>query len=201
MSQPATQTTVLLDQLIADLRHVQQTVTQRFRPLTDQQLNRRPAPSKWSVGQCLEHLNIIGGYYLPALTHKIQQAQSRHSTPAATVKRGVVGRRLTDAMRSPVSEKTYRSPQKYAPSGSRLPRTVVDVFRRQLDDLIHLVEEGRRINLNTVRVANPVIPLLRLRATDVLEMLTVHIQRHMVQAERVLDGQETKGAGAASAAE
>ena len=188
MSQPPTPTTALLDQLAADLHQLQHTVTHRFRPLTDEQLNRRPTPGRWSVGQCLEHLNIVGGYHLPALTAKLRQARRRGAAPAATVKRGLVGRRLTDAMRVPASEKTYKSPQKYAPSGSRLPRTVVDVCRRQLDDLLQLVEEARRVNLNAVRVANPVIPLLRLRATDTLEMLVAHAQRHVAQAERALDG-------------
>ena len=188
MSQPPTPTTALLDQLTADLHQLQRTVTERFRPLTDQQLNRRPTPGRWSVGQCLEHLNIMGGYYLPLLTAKMQKARQRGSAPAATVKRGLVGRRLTAAVRAPAGEKTYKSPQKYAPSGSRLPRTVVDVCRRQLDDLLQLVEEARHVNLNAVRVANPVIPLLRLRATDTLEMLVVHAQRHVAQAERVLGG-------------
>ena len=186
MRQPAPQTTAFLDQLKADLQHAQHRVTQRFQPLTDQQLNRRPAPGKWSVGQCLEHLNIMGGYYLPLLTAKIQQARQRNSAPAATVKRGLVGRRLTDAMRGSAGEKTYKSPQKYAPSGSRLSRTVVELCRRQLDDLLLLLEEARHVNLNAVRVANPVVPLLRLRATDALELLVVHVQRHVAQAEQVL---------------
>ena len=190
MSQPTSRTTDFLDQLTTDLQRLQAVVSQRLRPLTDEQLNRRPAPAKWSVGQCLEHLNIIGGYYLPTITRKVAQARQRQVRPADAVKRGLIGRRLTDALRVPPTEKTYKSPQKYAPSGSRLPRTVVEVCSRQLDELVQLVQEARTINANAVRIPNPVVPLLRLRLTDVLEMLVVHAQRHVAQAEQILAGQE-----------
>ncbi|MBO3272888.1 DinB family protein [Hymenobacter sp. NBH84] len=188
MSQPATRTTDFLDQLTADLRALQDTVAQDFRPLTDDQLNRRPGPGKWSVGQCLEHLNIIGGLYLPVIAHKLQQAQTRTSRPADTVKRGLVGRRLTEAMRVPASEKATKTPQQYAPSGSRLPRTVIEVFNRQADELLTLLQQAREVNINSIRIPNVVIPLLRLRLTDQLELLVVHAQRHIAQAERVLEG-------------
>lgn len=188
MSQPATRTTDFLDQLTADLRALQTTVAQEFRPLTDDQLNRRPGPGRWSVGQCLEHLNIIGGLYLPVIARKLQQAQARSSRPADTVKHGLMGRRLTEAMRVPASEKPTKSPQQYAPSGSRLPRTVVEVFNRQADELAGLLQQARSVNINAIRIPNVVIPLLHLRLTDQLELLVVHAQRHIAQAERVLEG-------------
>lgn len=187
MSTTTPRTTDFLDQLMADLQTIQAVTAQRFRPLNDEQLNRRPSPDKWSVGQCLEHLNIIWGYYLPLITRRLQQAQSKQTRPAEMVKHGFIGRRLTAAMRVPASDKPLTSPQQYAPSGSRLPRTVVEVFGRQLDELLTVVQQARSINANAVRIPNPIIPLLRLRLTDQLEFLVVHLQRHVTQAGQVLD--------------
>ncbi|SHI64021.1 DinB superfamily protein [Hymenobacter daecheongensis DSM 21074] len=188
MSQTAPRTTEFLDQLAAELRALRELTAQRFRPLSDDQLNRRPAPGKWSIGQCLEHLNIIGGHVLPVMARKLKQAQESGSKPAETVKTGFIGRKLIVAMQTPASEKPLQSPQQYAPSGSRLPRTVVEVFSRQLDELANLVEQARTVNANGIRIPNPVIPLLYLRLTDQLELLVVHLKRHVQQAERVLDG-------------
>ncbi|WP_303310414.1 DinB family protein [Hymenobacter sp. BT730] len=177
------------------LAHLEQVVlrartinNQRFRPLDVQELNMRPGPGKWSVGQCLEHLNIIGGHYLPDMMRRVRLARQRGSKPAELVKHGFIGRKLTEAMRTPPSVKALVSPQKYAPSGSRLPRTVVEVFGRQLDELLRIIEVAREVNANRVRIPNPIIPLLRLRLTDQLEFLVVHLERHLAQAERVLDG-------------
>ena len=174
------------DQLTYELLALRVKAQQRFRPLSAEELNRRSGPSRWSAGQCLEHLNIVGGYYLPSIAARIKRAQSRGSKPAATAKQGYFGRRLIDAMRAPASVKAYKTPQRYAPTGTRLPRTVAEVFSRQLDELLRLTLLARQINANAVRIPNAIFPLLLLRLTDQLEFLVVHIQRHVAQAEAVL---------------
>ncbi|GAB2960759.1 DinB family protein [Hymenobacter coalescens] len=182
-----TRTTEFLDQLaraVADVRRVAQ---ERFRPLNEDQLNRGPAPGKWSVGQCLEHLNIIGGLYLPVINQRLRRAQERATRPAEYVKHGFFGRRLTQAMLVPAREKPLKTPQQFAPSGYRLPRTVVEVFLRQLDDLDHQLQVARNVNANAVRIPNAIVPLLHLRLTDQLAFMVAHMQRHIAQAERVLD--------------
>jgi len=187
MSPYSTRTAEFFDGLTADLATLRDVTQRRFRPLTDDQLNRRPGPGKWSVGQCLEHLNIVGGLYLPTITRKLKQAQARNTRPAAIVKHGLIGRKMAEAMRTPPSEKAMKSPQQYAPSGARLPRTVVEVFGRQLDELEGLLEQARCVNANAIRIPNPIIPLLWPRLPDVVELLVEHAKRHVAQAERVLE--------------
>ncbi|MCA8831519.1 DinB family protein [Hymenobacter pini] len=186
----ATRTTDFLDALATDVERVREITNRRFRPLSDDQLNRGPGPGKWSVGQCLEHLNIVGGLYLPVISRKVKAARERGSSPAETVAHGFIGRKMTDAMRASATDKPMKAPQQYAPSGSRLPRTVIEVFSRQLDELGNLIDQARGINANAVRIPNPIIPLLIPRLTDVLELLVTHIDRHIRQAERVLDARE-----------
>jgi len=179
-------TTDFFDQLTNDLLGLRVVAQQRFRPLSAEELNRRPGPSRWSAGQCLEHLNIVGGYYLPIIARRIARAQQRGSAPAPTAKHGYVGRRIIEAMRTPSSVKSYTSPQRYAPTGTRLPRTVAEVFSRQIDELLRLTLLARQVNANAVRIPNVLFPLLLLRLTDQLEFLVVHIQRHIAQANAVL---------------
>ncbi|HEX8656092.1 MAG TPA: DinB family protein [Hymenobacter sp.] len=181
-------TTDYFDQLTNDLLVLRVVAQQRFRPLSAEELNRRPGPSRWSAGQCLEHLNIVGGYYLPSIARRIAQAQARGSKPTATIKQGYFGGRFVNAMRAPVSAKAYTTPQRYAPTGTRLPRTVAEVFSRQIDELLRLVLLARQVNANAVLIPNAVFPFLFLRLADQLELLIVHIQRHVAQAETVLAG-------------
>jgi len=176
------------DQLTNDLLVLRVVAQQRFRPLSAEELNRRPSPSRWSAGQCLEHLNIVGGYYLPSIAARIAKAQASGSKPAPFVKQGYIGRRFIEAMRTPASVKTYNSPQRYAPTGTRLPRTVAEVFSRQIDELLRLVLLARQVNANAIRIPNAIFPLLLFRLTDQLEFMVVHIQRHIAQAEAVLAG-------------
>ena len=181
-------TDVFFDELTTELLKLRVLAQQRFRPLSEQKLNRRPSPSRWSVGQCLEHLNIVGGHYLPEIRAQLARAEARGTKPAPTVQHGFIGARLVAAMRAPATGKPLLSPQRYAPTGNRLPRTVAEVFSRQLDELLRLVLLTRQINANAVRIPNPLFPLLRLRLPDTLAFLLAHLQRHVRQAEAVLDG-------------
>ena len=182
-------TSEFFDQLTNELLALRVLAQQRFRPLSPEVLNRRPSPGRWSVGQCLEHLNIVGGHYLPEISARVTKALADGSRPAPTAKHGFMGRRFIEAMRTPASKRTFSSPERYAPTGTRLPRTVTEVFSRQLDELLRLVLLARQVNANSVRIPNPLFPLLRLRLTDQLEFLVVHIQRHVAQAEAVLQHQ------------
>jgi hypothetical protein len=192
MSDPIRPTHEFFDQLTNDVLALRVLVQRRFRPLPLDLLNRKPSPSKWSVGQCLEHLNIVGGYFLPVIGARLRQALEQGSKPAATVKSGYFGRRLIAATRTPATTSPSTTPQRYAPTGNRLPRTVTEVFSRQLDELLRLLLQARQVNANAVRIPNPVFPLVRLRLTDELEYLVAHIQRHVVQAENVLDTMGTR---------
>lgn len=186
MPSAVVRTPAFFDQLAAAVHSAREVATQQLRQMSDDQLNRRPSPDTWSVGQCLEHLTIVGGHHLPIVVRKIKAASERGSQPADTVKSGFIGGRLVEAMRKPASQKALKTPQRYAPSGNRLPRTVVEVFSRQLDELLSLIDQARTINANRVRIPNPLIPLLRLRLTDEFDFLVAHIERHMAQVERVL---------------
>ena len=191
-------TTDFFDQLTNDLLVLRVKAQQRFRPLSADELNRRPSPSRWSAGQCLEHLNIVGGYYLPTIAARIKRAQERGSKPADVAKQGYLGKRFIEAMRTPASVKSYASPQRYAPTGTRLPRTVAEVFSRQIDELLRLVLLARQVNANTIRIPNALFPLILLRLTDQLEFLVVHIKRHVAQAEAVLAGNAASAVANAS---
>jgi hypothetical protein len=193
-------TSDFFDQLTNDLLLIRVQAQQRFRPLSAEELNRRPSPSRWSAGQCLEHLNIVGGYYLPSIAARIARAQARGSKPAATAKQGFIGRRMVEAMRTPASIKSSETPQRYAPTGTRLPRTVAEVFSRQIDELLRLVLLARQVNANAIRIPNAIFPVLLLRLTDQLEFMVVHIQRHLAQAEAVLVGNGVATNARASAA-
>lgn len=177
---------VFFDELTTELLKLRVLAQQQFRNLSEQQLNRRPSPSRWSVGQCLEHLNIVGGHYLPEIRARLDRALARGTQPAPLVRSGYFGRRLVAETRLPAAEKALVTAQRYAPTGNRLPRTVAEVFSRQLDELLRLVLQARQVNANAVRIPNPLFPLQRLRLPDTLAFLLAHLQRHVQQAQAVL---------------
>lgn len=187
MSASARDTTEFFDQLTNQVLALRVLAHQRLRPLTSEQLNRRPAYDKWSAAQCLEHLNIVGGYYLPSLKARLRLAHAKGSAAGTQVKSGWLGRYFTSTaqQKNGLGDNLLRRPRQFAPTGTRLTGTVVEAFNRQLDELLRLLLLARQVDAGAVRVPNPLYPWLRLRLTDVLEALVTHIQRYVKQAEQI----------------
>ena len=184
MSASARDTTEFFDQLTNQVLALRVLAHQRLRPLNSEQLNRRPGYDKWSAAQCLEHLNIVGGYYLPSLKARLRLAQAKGSTAGAQVRSGWLGRYFTTTtqQKNGLGDNLLRRPKQFSPTGTRLTGTVVEAFNRQLDELLRLLLLARQVDAGTVRVPNPLYPWLRLRLTDVLEALVFHIQRYVTHA-------------------
>jgi hypothetical protein len=181
-------TTEFFDQLTNQVLALRVLAHQRLRPLSSEQLNRRPGYDNWSPGQCLEHLNIVAGYFLPNLRHRLRLAQAKGSTASRKVRSGWLGRHLTTTTRKDtgLGASILREPKQYAPTGVRLTGTVVEAFNRQLDELLRLLLLARQVDAGAVRVPNPLHPWLQLRLTDVLEALIAHTQRYVKLAEQAL---------------
>jgi len=187
MSASARDTTEFFDQLTNQVLALRVLAHQRLRPLSSEQLNRRPGYDKWSAAQCLEHLNIVGGYYLPSLKARLRLAQASGSSAGAQVRSGWLGRYFTATAQrnNGLGDNLLRRPKQFAPTGTRLTGTVVEAFNRQLDELLRLLLLARQVDAGSVRVPNPLYPWLRLRLTDVLEVLVAHIKRYVKEAEQV----------------
>lgn len=188
MSASDRNTDEFFDQLTNEVLALRVLAHQRLRPLSSEQLNRRPAYDKWSAAQCLEHLNIVGGYYLPNLKSTLRLAQAKGSAAGKQVRSGWLGRYFTKTTRSKngLGEELLRRPKEFAPTGVRLTGTVVEAFNRQLDELLRLLLLARQVDAGAVRIPNPLYPWLRLRLTDVLEALVTHLRRYVQQAEQVV---------------
>jgi hypothetical protein len=193
MSASSRDTNDFFDQLTNQVLALRVAAHQRLRPLNNEQLNRRPGYDKWSVGQCLEHLNILSGYYLPLVKGRLKAAQASGSAARQKVRSGWLGRRFTSAARQDDdTDNVFRVPKQYAPTGVRLTGTVVEVFNRQLDEMLRLLLLARQIDAGAVRVPNPLHPWLKLRLTDVLETLIANYKRYVQQAEQALATNATK---------
>jgi uncharacterized damage-inducible protein DinB len=195
MSASSRDTNEFFDQLTNEVLALRVASHQRLRPLSNEQLNRRPGIGKWSVGQCLEHLNIISGYYLPSIKAQLQQAKAKGSTARDKVRSGWLGRRLTESARQHLElADVFRVRKQYAPTGVRLTGTVVEAFNRQLDELLRLLLLARQVDAGNIRIPNPIYPWLRLRLTDVLERLIAFYERYIKQAEQILVTNVTRAA-------
>lgn len=150
--------------------------------LTPEQLNWKPGPSEWSVGQCLEHLYITNEVYLPAMSNSLVDR------PLAVVQEitpGFFGRWFIRNYIEPSSQtRRARAPKAITP-GSHVEPSILERFLRSNGQVRELVHRARNYDVNHVRFKNPFVGLLRFTVGTGLEIVSKHQRRHLLQAERI----------------
>jgi DinB superfamily len=150
--------------------------------LSPEQLNWRPRPEAWSLGQCLEHLCITNEQYVPAISASLAgKAESR----AQAITPGWFGRWFIKSFIEP-SPQTRRAaaPKKIVP-GAEVEASVLDRFLRINQATRELIRRAANYDVNRIRFKNPFLPLLRFTVGTGLEIIPGHERRHLLQAERV----------------
>lgn len=155
-------------------------------PLPADQLNRRPAPDKWSAAECLQHLIITNRLYLPQL----EAIVAGQYDPAPWHRLHGVGRYMGRYMLryiDPHSTKPLPAPKIFLPSTSSLsPDVVLEFVQQQREVVLPLVERMQGIDLDRTMVHSPASSLLFYPLRDTLRMLYLHNARHLLQAQRAV---------------
>lgn len=175
----------MLQALERDVQEAIRQVEQNFKPLTPQQLQWVPEPGKWSINDCLEHLNIYSRYYQPRIRKQLQQGGSQ---PKPTFKAGYFGEMMM--VMKPLPDGTIRKPMSTLGSYNPAKQTqknerALQEFLGHLHDLLDLLKKAPTVNLERHRITSTLGPILRFKLGDTYRFHIAHIQRHLLQASRV----------------
>ena len=158
----------------------------KFREMPEQNLNFRNHPGQWSALECLEHLNRYGEFYLPEIEKAILAQQKKPG--AHTFRSGLLGNFFANLMRVKNGRITkMKTPADKNPLGSPLSVTTVDRFLKQLEMLKSLLHQARQIDLTRTKVPISISRFVRLRLGDTFRFFVYHIERHITQANSVLE--------------
>ena len=150
--------------------------------LTPHQLNWKPNPSSWSVGQCLDHLRATNEVYLPQIADSLAGPPSE---PVPDIRPGWFGRWFIRNYIDPSpATKRAKAPTKIAPANEVSP-DVTDRFLASNDATRDLIHRASNHDVNGIRFRNPFIPLLRFTVGTGFEIVSRHQRRHLLQAEHV----------------
>ena len=158
--------------------------------LSNAQLNWKPAPEKWSIAQCLDHLAITShgfdGYFSEALV------RGRKKWPVSTgpaYSPSFMGGWLIKVVH-PETGRNLTAPKIFRPAESSNIDAPLEKFLQQQERFIEFVRKTDGVDYNKTRLRSPVTPLMRYSLADAFVVTVVHGRRHLVQARRV---RETSG--------
>ena len=171
------------DRIIADVDAADAHATALLEGLTNAQLNWKPRPNVWSVGQCLEHLCISNEVYAPPL---IEALRGRPTGPVEEITPGWVGRAFIRRYIEPTTQKRpARSPRKSVPTASRIDASILDRFIASNVRMRDIVSRAREFDVNRVRFRNPFVSVIRFTVGTGIQIIARHNHRHLLQAQRL----------------
>jgi len=171
-------------------QHIQE--VEKFQSLDKTQLNYRQAEGKWSILECLEHLNLYGDFYLTEIEQRILARPSANASKK-TFQSGWLGNYFATSMLPPEDGskmKTMKTFKDKEPSdGSELPISTINRFLEQQKQMLHLLEIAKKADLNKVRTNITILKgIVRLKLGDTFRFVMNHNERHIIQAKKVLMG-------------
>ena len=158
--------------------------------LRDDQLNWKPAPEKWSIAQCLEHLTVTSSKFDPYFTAALARARKKWPvTSSPSYRPTLIGGWLIKQV-LPETGRNLPAPKVFRPSASSAIRGALESFLKQQEHFLEFVRATGGIDYNKTHLRSPVTPLMRYSLADAFVVTVVHGQRHLAQARRV---RETPG--------
>lgn len=156
---------------------------ENLRGLTLEQLNYRKKRDSWSILECIEHLNLYGDFYLPEIEKQIKK--SRHKT-SEEFKSGFLGDYFAKSMLPKENLNKMKTFKDKNPIGSSLHLDTLNRFLSQQNQLIKLLEQAKKVNLNKTKTAISITKLIKLKLGDTFRIVIYHNQRHILQAEKIV---------------
>ena len=173
-----------LQELDNDFREIGREARTVAEGLSRQQFNWRPGAGRWSISECLVHLNIMGSDVLPLIDSGIQEARSRGWTSSEPFAIGIFGRRLIRATEPPVQWKRSAAAH-FVPSSDQASAMVVPALVDLQTQLSGRVRVANGLNIARVRVSVPGRRMLRVNLYELLLYVAAHQRRHLAQAWQV----------------
>ena len=158
-------------------------------PLTDAQFSWSPSPDVWSVGQCIEHLNVTARAYLPALDEGIASAIRAGVYGTGPFTYNILGRLMVRSMEPPPLFR-FKAPMIFAPPAApqtqRTRSEIMAGFRGYQVQYIDRLRQANGVDLAKARVSSPANRLLHISLGAGFALQIAHERRHLWQAKQLL---------------
>jgi len=156
-----------------------------FGELSEDILNWKVNEEKWSIGQCIDHLNVTNKQYFAIFEKVIEGNYQSHwmrKMPGAT---NFMGKMILDSVK-PLNEKKVKTFAVFEPIQSNIGINVIEEFKKGQNSLQQYFERMDRLDAEKIIVSSPVNKYIVYTLAKAIDIVVVHEQRHFNQAKNVL---------------
>src|SRR5262245_47269185 len=137
-----------IDRIVADARKLTTNVS-------DRQFNWRAEAGKWSMSQCLAHLNAAGAWFLPRIDSSIREARKQGLLSNGPYRHGFLGNYFV-RLSEPPPKQRFRAPRTMAPATAEPPEKTIPEFFALQDRIQDRILSANGIDLGRAKVESPI---------------------------------------------
>jgi len=164
--------------------------------LDDEQFHWRPRPDAWSIGECLEHLNMTARAALPRIDEAIVDAVGRRVQGDGQFAPSWAGRLILRTTEPPSRWRMW-SPAELRPAPSVPRDQVMRALRDYQDQFVERLRRANGLDLGRARMTSIASRWVRFPLGTGFALIAAHERRHLRQALNVSSTPGFPGAPAA----
>lgn len=172
------------DQCARDIREARGRAESLVSDLTPQQLTRRPHPAKWSIAECLAHLNITATTVQSFMGEAIERGKQEKKFGTGPFDIGAKGRLLVWLAEPPPKIRIPAPRAVRPPVRIEDPMKLLPDFMKAQDEWEHLMRAAEGLDQVKIKLG-PLTSPFRARLCAALPWMMAHQRRHLLQAEKV----------------
>lgn len=165
--------------------------------LSMDQLTRRPDPAKWSIAECIAHLNVTAKVVQKIVKKSVDEANARSKGDKSyqgPFSLGVRGRMLVWVAEPPPKFRMPAPKMVAPPLAIDNPAELLPAFMRAQDGWESLMNEAEGLDLCSITIGNLLSPF-RCQMSGGMVWMMAHQRRHLWQAENVKSALLAKAPG------
>ncbi len=173
-----------IQKMIVKGKEAGEKVRLEFPGITLGQLNWKPAPESWSIGQCLDHLIVADCLYFPAFKKIAENTYRMTAWQKWSPFGGLFGKILVSQTQETVKRKVNTA-RVFYPSASQVDAGIFERFHKHLDSLLEYIDSFEKTDLDKTHITSPVSGFITYSLRNTVTLLIQHEHRHINQAIRV----------------
>ena len=159
---------------------------EKFKMLSEAQINWKPSQANWSIAECVDHLLVTNRLYLTEFKKKFDEKRIITDCAKTKVQHKWLSKFIIKSV-DPSNSKKVNTFAVFMPSKSNYSKKVLDEFSDLQNKLINLLRFAEDLNLNEYVMSSPAAKIIKENFCDVLEIIRLHDRRHFNQAEKLFN--------------
>ena len=175
-----------IDEVVRAASAVADDAARTFGVLKHEQLNWKPAPERWSVAQCFDHLITSNKGFLPIIDTVLKGEKKSSVWQKLPFLPGIWGKLLIKSL-DPSQARKMKAPKRFEPAQSDISQSIINDFVEQQNRIIEKMKATANLDLERIVITSPAASLITYSLMDAYRIIVVHERRHFQQAQRVTE--------------